>query len=130
MGKKGAYTGESATDRSINLMDKFIRRSEKKNAYTDQLPARRKSKDVDRDLWPLKDQLEYWENMTDEEKFDRNYKNFVDWFDQVKDLTNYPAISIHDMIIGHMDVIKEKFKLKIKPKEAYRQLQREGILWV
>jgi len=130
MGKKGAYTGESATDRSINLMDKFIRRSEKKNAYTDQLPARRKSKDVDRDLWPLKDQLEYWENMTDEDKFDREYKNFVDWFDQVKELVNYPEISIHDMIIGHMDVIKEKFKLKIKPKEAYRQLQREGILWV
>ena len=129
MGKKGAYTGESATDRSINLMDKFIKRSEKKNAYIDQLPARRKSKDVDRDLWPLKDQLEYWDNMTPQEKFDRKYKNFYDWFDEVKDLINYPTISINDMVSGNMDAIKEKFKSKIKPREAYQQLEREGILW-
>ena len=129
MGKKGAYTGESATDRSINLMDKFIRRNEKKNAYIDQLPSRRKSKDVPRDEWPLKDQLEYWENMTTEEKFDREYKNFVDWFEEVKELVNYPEISIHDMITGHMDTIKEKFKLKVKPIEAFRQLEQQGILW-
>ena len=32
MGKRG-YQGESATDRSINLMDKFIKKSEKKNAF-------------------------------------------------------------------------------------------------
>ena len=129
MGKKGAYQGESATDRSINLMDKFIKRSEKKNAYSDRLPARRKDKNVPMNEWPLKDQLEYWENMTSEEKFDRKYKNFHDWFDEVKDLVNYPAISINDMISGNMDVIKEKFKSKIKPREAYQQLEREGILW-
>jgi len=129
MGKKGAYTGESPSDRSINLMDKFIKRSEKKNAYKDRLPGRRKDKDVSIDLWPLKDQLEYWDNMTDEEKFDRKYKNFHGWFDEVKELVNYPAISIHDMVSGNMDTIKEKFNLKIKPKTAYRELQKEGILW-
>tara|TARA_Y100000034_G_C6600253_1_gene261100 strand:+ start:87 stop:479 length:393 start_codon:yes stop_codon:yes gene_type:complete len=129
MGKKGAYTGESPADRSINLIDKFIKRSEKKNAHKDRLPARRKAKDVPIDLWPLKDQLEYWDNMSDEDKFDHEYKNFHDWFDSLKELVNYPAISIRDMVSGNMDVIKEKFNLKTKPKTAYRELQKEGILW-
>ncbi len=128
MGKRG-YQGESATDRSINLMDKFIKKSEKKNAFKEKLPARRKDKSIPIDEWPLKDQIEYWENMSESDKFDRKYKTFDTWFDIIKDMTGYPIISINDMVSGHMDTIKEKYLKRIKPKDAFRELQQEGILW-
>ncbi len=128
MGKRG-YQGESATDRSINLMDKFIKKSEKKNAFKEKLPARRKDKSIPIDEWPLKDQIEYWENMSEADKFDRKYKTFDTWFDIIKDMTGYPIISINDMVSGHMDTIKEKYLKRIKPKDAFRELQQEGILW-
>ena len=128
MGKRG-YQGESATDRSINLMDKFIKKSEKKNAFKEKLPARRKDKSIPIDEWPLKDQIEYWANMSESDKFDRKYKTFDTWFDIIKDMTGYPIISINDMVSGHMDTIKEKYLKRIKPKDAFRELQQEGILW-
>lgn len=128
MGKRG-YQGESATDRSINLMDKFIKKSEKKNAFKEKLPARRKDKNVPIDEWPLKDQIEYWENMSEADKFDRKYKTFDSWFDIIKDMTGYPMISIIDMVTGNMDAIKEMYFKRIKPKDAFRMLQQQGILW-
>ena len=57
---KKATIGASPKDRSMDLMDKFIKKQERKNRHKEALPARRKSKDVPMDLWPLKDQLEYW----------------------------------------------------------------------
>jgi hypothetical protein len=51
-------------------MDKFIARSNRQAAYKPVLPARRKDPDVPLELWPLKDQIEYWENRTDADRFD------------------------------------------------------------
>lgn len=129
---KKATIGESPKDRSMDLMDKFIKRQEKREKHKERLPARRKAKDVPIDLWPLKDQLEYYENMTPGQKFDRKYSSYYSWLEQVKELTGYPASSINDMMSapGAKDRIRDCFDLKMLPKDAYRYLQSENILWV
>ena len=70
MGKKSVYSGESAKDRSINLMDKFISRTVNREKHLPKLPGRRKDPAVPINLWPLRDQLEYWETRTDADRFD------------------------------------------------------------
>ena len=117
---KKATIGDSPKDRSMEIMDKFIKREERKNRHKELLPARRKSKDVPMDLWPLKDQIEYWENQTPQQKFDR------------KDLTGYPDRSFMDMIspTKHKERLRELFSKKMLPKDAYRLLIKESILWV
>ena len=129
---KKATIGDSPKDRSMDIMDKFIKRQEKKNRHKDRLPARRKSKDVPIELWPLKDQIEYWENQTPEQKFDRKYRNYIDWIDTLRDLTGYPDSSFNDMISPEQNKqrLKDLFLQKKFPKDAYTTLQKEGILWV
>ena len=127
---KKATIGASPKDRSMDIMDKFIKRQERKDKHKELLPARRKAKDVPMDLWPLKDQLEYWENISPSQKFDRKYKNYIDWIDKLKSLTDYPDSTILDMMSGHKDRIKELFNTKTLPKEALQILRKEGIMWV
>lgn len=128
MGKRG-YQGESPADRSINLMDKFIKRSEKKQAFEKKLPGRRKDKNIPIDLWPLKDQLEYWDNLTDDQLFDRKWSCYGDWLEKIFELSNEYHRTFSDTTAPHKDRIRELFNNKIKPKEALRILQKEGIVW-
>tara|TARA_R100001509_G_C4855229_1_gene211456 strand:- start:211 stop:606 length:396 start_codon:yes stop_codon:yes gene_type:complete len=129
---KKATIGDSPKDRSMNIIDKFIKREERKNRHKEILPARRKAKDVPIDLWPIKDQIEYWENQTDEQKFNRKYKSYIDWLDTVKDLTGYPDRSFMDMVTpkNNKERIRELYSQKVLPKDAYQKLIKEGILWV
>jgi hypothetical protein len=129
---KKATIGDSPKDRSMDIIDKFIKREEKRNKHKERLPGRRKSKDVPIDLWPLQDQIDYWDNQTPEQKFDRKYKNYIDWMDKLRDLTGYPDSSFNDMVspTSHKERLKEIFSQKVLPKDAYRILQKEGILWV
>tara|TARA_R100000482_G_C5114307_1_gene142241 strand:- start:468 stop:863 length:396 start_codon:yes stop_codon:yes gene_type:complete len=129
---KKATIGDSPKDRSMDIIDKFIKREEKRNKHKERLPGRRKSKDVPIDLWPIQDQIDYWDNQTPEQKFDRKYKNYIDWMDKLRDLTGYPDSSFNDMVspTSHKERLKEIFSQKVLPKDAYRILQKEGILWV
>ncbi len=129
---KKTTIGESPKDRSMNIIDKFIKREERKNRHKEILPGRRKAKDVPIDMWPLKDQIEYWENQSDEQKFDRKYGSYIDWLDNVKDITGYPDRSFMDMISpkNNKERLRELYSLKILPKQAYQMLIKENILWV
>ena len=129
---KKATIGDSPKDRSMDIMDKFIKRQERKNKHKEILPARRKAKDVPLDLWPLNDLIEYWENQTDEQKFDRKYGSYIDWMDAVKDLTGYRDRSFMDMVspVKHKERMKEVYAQKVLPKQAYQMLIKENILWV
>ena len=129
---KKATIGDSPKDRSMDIIDKFIRREEKKNKHKERLPARRKAKDVPVDLWPLQDQIEYWDNQTPSQKFDRKYKNYISWIDKLRELTGYPDSSFNDMItpVKNKERMRQLFSEKTLPKEAFRLLQKEGILWV
>ena len=129
---KKATIGDSPKDRSMDIMDKFIRRQEKKNRYKDSLPGRRKSKDVPVDLWPLQDQIDYYDNMTPQQRFDRKYKTYIGWLDTVKELTGYPDRSVNDMMAapGAKEKIRACFEQKMLPKDALRFLQSVKVLWI
>ena len=57
MGKRGGYHGESPADKSINAMDKFIRKSERVQQSNERSGKKISREDLDRSS--LKAQLEF-----------------------------------------------------------------------
>ena len=129
MGKK-ATIGMAPKDRSIHIMDNFIRRSEKRDKYKEQQPARRKTNDVPMELWPLKDQIEYWENQTPLQKFDIKYSNYVDWIYKLESISGQYHTTFIDQIFNHKPRLTELFSNKLYPATALEILRKEGIIWV
>jgi hypothetical protein len=127
MGKKDVHTGESAKDRSINIMDKFIARSNRQVAYQPTLPARRKDPAVPLELWPLKDQLEYWENRTDADRFDDTYQYYSKWIDAVQKESGVHSTFFTDCVMKLKPELLELFEQKTNPGKAARQLQKYGV---
>lgn len=129
MGKK-ATIGMAPKDRSIHIIDKFIQRSEKKEKYKERLPARRKANDVPMELWPLKDQIEYWENQSATQKFDRKYTNYVDWLYKLEGISGQYHTTFIDQILNHKEQLTELFNNKVHPPKALEILRKQGIIWV
>lgn len=127
MGKKSVYSGESAKDRSINLMDKFISRTVNREKHLPKLPARRKDPAVPLNLWPLKDQLEYWENRTDTDRFNEQYAAYSIWYDAVKQLSGVYHRTFVDFTSKLKLEMREMWEAKIHPKEAVRMLRKKGV---
>jgi len=128
---KKATIGMSPKDRSMDIMDKYIQKQDRKNKHKEHLSGRRKSKDIPIDMWPLEDQLEYWDNISESDKFDRKVGSYINYMETLKDLTGYPDSSFNDMIskASHKDRIRELFDQKVLPKAAFQTLKQEGILW-
>jgi hypothetical protein len=127
MGKKAAHSGESPKDRSANLMDKFISKNINRDKHKPVLPARRKDPNVPVDLWPLKDQIEYWNTRTEADRFNETYTAYSTWYDAVKQLSGiYPATFV-DFTSKHRDEMKSMYENKTTPKQALRQLQKLGV---
>jgi len=127
---KKATIGMSPKDRSMNIIDKFIQRSEKKEKYKERLPARRKAKDVPMDLWPLKDQIEYWENQSPAQKFDRKYTSYIDWFYMLEEISGQYHTTFIDQVSNHKERLTELFNTKMLPRDALELLRKEGIIWI
>ena len=127
MGKKSAHSGESPKDRSVNLMDKFITKNANKEKNQPRLPGRRKDPNVPLNLWPLKDQLEYWENRTDADRFDEQYSVYSTWYDEVKRRSGiYPATFV-DFTSKLKPEMHEMWENKLSPKYAVRELRKKGV---
>ena len=127
MGRKSAHTGESPKDRSINIMDKFIARSNRQSAHKDILPARRKDPNVPMELWPLKDQLEYWERRTDKDRFDERFPAYSYWIIEVQQSSGVHSTFFTDCAIKLKPLLLELFANKTSIKETVRQLQKHGV---
>ena len=65
MGKKAAHTGMSPKDISVNAMDKFISRNDRKREIEFQRLGRYKHESQAIDLWPMQDQIDYYEKNCD-----------------------------------------------------------------
>jgi len=127
MGKKAAHSGESPKDRSANLMDKFISKNINRDKHKPVLPARRKDPNVPVDLWPLKDQIEYWNTRTDADRFNETYTAYSTWYDAVKQLSGmYPATFV-DFTSKFRDEMQTMYETKTTPRQALRQLQKLGV---
>lgn len=127
MGKKSAHSGESPKDRSINMMDKFITKNTNRDKSKPKLPARRKDPNIPINLWPLKDQIEYWDNRTDADRFDEIYTAYSTWYDAIKQLSGiYPSTFV-DFTSRLRDEMHTMFENKTSPKQALRELQKLGV---
>ena len=127
MGRKSAHTGESPKDRSINIMDKFIARSNKKDAHKTLLPARRKDPNVPMELWPLKDQIEYWENRTDADRFNDKFTSYSTWYSDVRTQSGIYRETFMDYTSKLTVELHEMFNKKLFPKQAVLELRKLGV---
>lgn len=127
MGKKAAHSGESPKDRSANLMDKFISKNINRDKHKPALPARRKDPNVPLELWPLKDQIEYWNTRTSTDEFNETYTAYSTWYDAIKKLSGmYPATFV-DFTSQYRDEMQTMYINKMHPKQALRELQKRGV---
>lgn len=126
MGKKG-YIGESPKDRSIMLMDKFIRKNNDKLKHYDILPGRRKDSDIPVHLWPLKDQIAYYENRNANDDFVEQYGSYPTWYNAVKECSSAYHAEFITMTRDKRPLLESMYKKCIWPKEAARELQKHGV---
>jgi hypothetical protein len=129
MGRKSAYVGESAKDRSINLMDKFIKRSDNKKQVQPNLPARRKDPNVPIDLWPFEDQIEYYNNRSSAEIFNESYSAYSTWYSTVKQQSGVYHRTFDEFITARdlKPSLVEMWEQKTLPKDAVYQLRKLGV---
>lgn len=127
MGKKSAHTGMSPKDRSINLMDKFITRNQNKQKDQPFRSSIRKDPNIPIHLWPLKDQIEYWETRTDSDRFNDKYPAYSFWITAVEKLSNVHPTFFADYILPIKSKLIEMYETKTFPKQAVSILKKQGM---
>jgi hypothetical protein len=127
MGKKSAHTGMSPKDRSINLMDKFISKNSKKENQGPRQPALRKDPNIPIHMWPLKDQIEYWDTRSTEDWFKDKYPVFSYWIDEVKTESKVHPTFFTDQTLKLKPMLMEMYDAATPVKEAVRQLRKHGV---
>lgn len=127
MGKKSAHTGMSPKDRSINLMDKFITRNQNKQKDQPFRSSIRKDPNIPIHLWPLKDQIEYWDTRTDTDRFDDKYPAYSFWITAVEKLSNVHPTFFADYILPIKSKLVEMYETKTFPKQAVSILKKQGM---
>jgi len=127
MGKNAAHTGESAKDRSINMMDKFITRNVNREKRNPIKTGRRKDPNIPINLWPLKDQLDYWENRTDADRFDERYPVYSYWITEVQKKTGVYPTTFTDFTKNMKPMLTEMFEKKTSVRDAVSELRKRGV---
>lgn len=127
MGKKSAHTGLSPKDRSINLMDKFIRRNENRNRDMPFVSAIRKDPNIPVDQWPLKDQIEYWNGRTDKDRFADKYPVYSFWIADVQSISKVHPQTFTDWTAKLKPRLQELYDTKVSPKETMIELRKLGV---
>lgn len=127
MGKRAVYSGESAKDRSINLMDKFITKNQNRDKHKQLLPARRKDPNIPVNLWPLKDQIEYYDSLSDADRFDEKYSAYSTWYDVVKKQSGLYHQTFMDFAGKFKEEMRTMWEKKTPPKEALSWLRKRGV---
>jgi len=127
MGRKSAHTGESPKDRSINIMDKFITKNMNKEKHQIQKSGRRKDPNIPIYMWPLKDQIEYWESRTDTDRFNEQYSAYSTWYDEVKQRSGIYPQTFLDFTSKLKPEMKEMWQNKLTPRDAVLELRKRGV---
>ena len=128
MGKKSAHTGMSPKDRSINIMDKFITKNANKQKDQPRKPALYKDPNNPIHMWPLKDQIDYWDNRTETDRFDELYPAYSTWIAKVqKECTGVHSSFFTDRALKHKTLLQELYATKTPAIEAVRELRKLGV---
>ncbi len=127
MGRKSAHTGISPKDRSINIMDKFISRNNNKQKNNPIVSGRRKDPNIPVDMWPYKDQIEYWENRTDSDRFNDTYSSYSTWYSEVKAKSGVYHRTFDEFVYKLREEMKMMWEKKTMPKDAVLELRKFGV---
>ena len=109
-------------------MDKFITRTTEKTERAEIKPIRRKDPNIPMELWPLADQIAYWDNLGQSDWFDRMFPAYTLWLASVKDYSEMYPITFTDVTSPHKSRLRELYEGKVRPKTAVRMLRNEGII--
>ena len=127
MGRKSAHTGMSPKDRSALIMDKFISKNIKREQGMPFKSGIRKDPSIPIHMWPLQDQIEYWENRTDSDRFVDKYPVYSYWITEIKQLSKVHPTFFDAKINKLKDLVTEMWEKKIFPKEAVSTLKKHGL---
>lgn len=127
MGKKSAHTGMSPKDRSINLMDKFIAKNARNQSQQPPQPALRKDPNIPIHMWPLKDQIEYWDNRSVADWFKDKYPVYSYWIDEVMKESKVHSSFFTAQTVKLKSLLAEMYDASTPVKEAVRELRKHGI---
>lgn len=127
MGRKSAHTGMSPKDRSAMIMDKFISKNIKREQGMPFRSGIRKDPNIPIYMWPLQDQIEYWESRTDADRFADKYPVYSFWIGEVEQLSKVHPTFFASKILKLIDMVKEMYEKKTFPKEAVSILKKHGM---
>lgn len=127
MGRKSAHTGMSPKDRSALIMDKFISKNIKREQGMPFKSGIRKDPSIPIHMWPLQDQIEYWENRTDSDRFLDKYPVYSYWITEIKQLSKVHPTFFDAKINKLKDLVTEMWEKKTFPKDAVSTLKKHGL---
>jgi hypothetical protein len=78
-------------------------------------------------MWPLQDQIEYWENRTDADRFADKYPVYSFWITEVRDLSKVHPTFFASKISKLQEIVTEMYDNKTFPKEAVSILRKHGL---
>ena len=127
MGKKAAHTGMSPKDISVNAMDKFISRNDRKREIEFQRLGRYKHESQAIDLWPMQDQIDYYEKNAERLRFQRTYPSYSVWRQAVLDKSGvYPSTFI-TFTAPHREMMRNMYAAQTSIAEAVDRLRTLGV---
>lgn len=122
---KKAVIGTSPKDSSVDKMDRFIQREERKEQQNLRRYGKKDLSRVPFNEWPLDKKLEYLDNQTDSDKFKDRYTSYSVWYDAVKKKSGvYPSTFV-DWTAKIKDVMRDMYDRSVKPKDAVYILKKE-----
>ena len=129
MGKRGSYQGESPTDRAAGLMDKFIQRSNRKQKQNAERNIKKRfDKSIPKHLWPLDEQLDYWDSLTEQDRFRMKYPTYSEWKTEVQQRSGMYYITFRDVISNHKDRLVSMYEKCMSVTQSIIELRKEGII--
>lgn len=125
MGKRGGYHGESPADKSINAMDKFIRKSERVQQSNERSGKKISREDLDRSS--LKAQLDYYNNRTDADIFDEKYPAYSYWYDDVRSKSGVHPRTFGEWTVKYKPMLQDMYANKTSVRDTVNELRKLGI---
>ena len=78
-------------------------------------------------FWVYQDQIDYYENRSEADKFDDVYSNYADWFTEVRKQSKVYHSTFISYVADKKELMQSMYNKKVQPKEAVRELQKLGV---
>ena len=75
----------------------------------------------------LKDQIEYWENRTDADRFDDSYPVYSFWIMEVQKQSKVHSSFFTDQTMKLKTLLQEMYNEKTMPRDAVAVLRKHGV---